>query len=151
MSTKKLKGHAQEVFCIQLNIYNSWRKGKMKETRKKFGERIKILRKAKDLTQEELGEKANLSYKFIGEIERGQTNPSFDTLAALAKALNINISQLFEETSQLPLDYQLPTKDIQLIKEALPALNKILTGWKTKELEGIKKALIPLNKLFLKK
>lgn len=123
----------------------------MKEARKKFGERIKILRKAKGLTQEELGEKAELSYKFIGEIERGQTNPSLDTLSALAKALDINISQLFEESSYLPLDYQLPPKDIQLIKEALPELNKIFNSWGIKELDRIKKALTPLDKLFLKK
>ncbi|MBI4680030.1 MAG: helix-turn-helix transcriptional regulator [Nitrospirae bacterium] len=30
-------------------------------------------------TQEELGEKAGLSYKFVGEIERGEVNPSLDS------------------------------------------------------------------------
>lgn len=36
------------------------------------------------MTQEELGSKADISYKFIGEVERGQQNPSFDTLDKIA-------------------------------------------------------------------
>jgi transcriptional regulator with XRE-family HTH domain len=132
----------------------------MEKTIKDLGKRVKTIRKVRGLTQEELGEKASLSYKFIGEVERGKVNPSFNTLLALAKALNIDIGQLFTENWQLPLDYQLSPQDIQLIKDALPFLNQILkiftdlnkifSGWKIKELECIKRSLISLNKLFLK-
>lgn len=133
----------------------------MEETRKNLGERVRTIRKAKSLTQEELGEKAELSYKFIGEIERALVNPSLSTLTSIAKALDIDISQLFTEDWQLSPEYQLPPKDIQLIKDVLPSINQILktfsdlnktfNDWGTKELERIKKAIIPLNKLFLKK
>lgn len=44
--------------------------------RRGLGKRIRTLRRLKTLTQEELGEKAGLSYKFVGEIERGEVNPS---------------------------------------------------------------------------
>ena len=141
--------------------------------RKAVGKRIRIIRKAKGLTQEEVGEKADLNYKFVGKIERGEVNPSIETLFAIANALNIGLAQLFTENWQLSPEYQLPlkdiqnikdalpflnqilktpSKDIQLIKEALPFLNQILnifTSQKTKELEHINQALTPLNKLFL--
>lgn len=141
--------------------------------KKAVGKRIRIIRKAKGLTQEEVGEKADLNYKFVGKIERGEVNPSIETLFAVANALNIDLPQLFTEDWQLSAEYQLPlkdiqtikdalpffnqilkipSKDIQLIKEALPFLNQILnifTSQKAKKLEHINQALTPLNKLFL--
>lgn len=63
--------------------------------RKALGAQIRSLRKAKGLTQEELGEKADLSYKYIGELERGQVNVSIDSLAKLADAVGVKIGDLF--------------------------------------------------------
>ena len=60
-----------------------------------LGRRIRTIRKAKGWTQEELGSKADISYKFVGEIERGQQNPSFDTLVKIADALEIELFDLF--------------------------------------------------------
>lgn len=60
-----------------------------------LGRRIRDIRKAKGWTQEELGSKADVSYKFVGEIERGQQNPSFDTLAKIADALGVELIDLF--------------------------------------------------------
>jgi transcriptional regulator with XRE-family HTH domain len=60
-----------------------------------LGRRIRAIRKAKGWTQEQLGSKADISYKFIGEIERGQQNPSFDTLVKIADALEIELFDLF--------------------------------------------------------
>lgn len=121
--------------------------------REEVGKRIRTIRKAKGLTQEELGEKAGLHYKYIGEVERGEVNPSVETLVAVAKALDINISQLFTENWQLPIDCQLQPKDVQLIKEVLPFLSqilKIITGLKqlpTKEIQLIKNTLPFLGQL----
>jgi transcriptional regulator with XRE-family HTH domain len=46
------------------------------------------------MTQEELGEKAGVSGKFIGLIERGASNPSLKNLARLAQALGIDLPDL---------------------------------------------------------
>jgi transcriptional regulator with XRE-family HTH domain len=64
---------------------------------KKFllGKRIRTLRNARGWTQEELGKRAELSYKFIGEIERGRQNPSFDTFIKIAAALKLDLPELF--------------------------------------------------------
>ena len=50
-----------------------------------LGRRLRALRKLRDLTQEELGERARVSAKFIGLVERGQANPS-GRVASIAHA-----------------------------------------------------------------
>ncbi|MCL4789142.1 MAG: helix-turn-helix transcriptional regulator [Verrucomicrobia bacterium] len=45
---------------------------------------------------EELAEKADLSWPYLSEIERGRENTSLDKLAGLAKALNVTLSKLVE-------------------------------------------------------
>jgi transcriptional regulator with XRE-family HTH domain len=64
-----------------------------------FGRRLRGLRGLRKLTQEQLGEKAGMSGKFIGQIERGTANPSLKNLARLGQALGVELSDLvrFEE------------------------------------------------------
>ena len=63
--------------------------------RKLLGRRIRSLRTIKGWSQQQLGEKADVNYKFVGEIERGRQNPSFDTLLKIASALGVELSELF--------------------------------------------------------
>jgi len=60
-----------------------------------FGRRLKELRRAKGLTQEELGRMVKLDYKFIGAIERGVKTSSFQTIEKLTHALGVEYYQLF--------------------------------------------------------
>lgn len=60
-----------------------------------LGERIRKLRQIKNWTQQQLGEQADISYKYIGDIERGKENPSVNVLIKIAAALNIEIIELF--------------------------------------------------------
>lgn len=63
---------------------------------KAFGARLKELRSEKDLTQQELAEKINLSTNFIGMVERGERNTSVDKIFKLAKALNVSLAEFFK-------------------------------------------------------
>lgn len=54
-----------------------------------IGKRLKTIRKARNLTQEQLSDCSGVSIRHIAKIEKGQINPSFEVLAALAKALDI--------------------------------------------------------------
>jgi len=63
--------------------------------RKQFGRQLQRLRRSKNMTQSELAEKAGLSDNHVGAIEHGFRGPSLDTIAHLAKALDIQIWELF--------------------------------------------------------
>ena len=65
-------------------------------TLRSLGLRVRHLREASDLSQESLGEKAQLDQTYISGIERGVRNPSVVVLARLAAALRISLAQLFE-------------------------------------------------------
>ena len=67
---------------------------------KDFGENVKILRKAKQLSQEKLAEAANCHPNYIGGIERGERNPSLKNILAIANALDCKVSLLFEKVNK---------------------------------------------------
>ena len=54
----------------------------------------------KDWTQQELGEQADVNYKFVGQIERGQQNPSFAVLVKIGAALEVELPELFRFESE---------------------------------------------------
>lgn len=57
-------------------------------TRIELGERIREIRKAKNLTREQLATKSELSSKFIYEVENGKKGLSVDSLMKIANALS---------------------------------------------------------------
>lgn len=64
--------------------------------RKKFGIRVRELRKALGLSQEDLGFKANIHRTYIGAVERGEQNVSLDNIGRLAKHLKVSLFELFK-------------------------------------------------------
>lgn len=62
---------------------------------KKLGSRIREERKRNRLTQERLAELVDLSVDYIGYIERGKQAPYLKTLERIAKALNVEVYELF--------------------------------------------------------
>jgi len=61
-----------------------------------LGENILKLRKSKGLSQEQLGEKIDVTRQTISNWELGETAPNPDQLKLLSKALNISIDELLE-------------------------------------------------------
>ncbi|HVV84847.1 MAG TPA: helix-turn-helix transcriptional regulator [Kofleriaceae bacterium] len=60
------------------------------------GERLRQLREERGMTQEALGARAQVSSKFIGQIERGSTNVSATVLAQLSiDGLGVALDQFF--------------------------------------------------------
>jgi transcriptional regulator with XRE-family HTH domain len=62
--------------------------------RRIVGQNIRNYRKQACLSQEQLAEKADLSYKYVGEVERGQENISLDALSRIANALKVRVCDL---------------------------------------------------------
>lgn len=66
------------------------------QARIKLGKKVRALRTAVGLSQEELGFRAKLHRTYIGSIERGEQNVSVDNISKLAKALKVSTKELFE-------------------------------------------------------
>jgi transcriptional regulator with XRE-family HTH domain len=89
-----------------------------------LGNRIRIFRKQKNYTIEDLADLAGLHPTFLGLVERGEANPSVTTLSKIAKALDANIFDLF---SFLRQDQKIEihnTKKEELIHELISELIK---------------------------
>lgn len=70
-----------------------------KAEKEAIGYRIRELREnfaSEKISQEELGFRIGYAKKTIGELERGNTNPTFETLLLISQALNKTIIELFE-------------------------------------------------------
>ena len=67
----------------------------MSELRKEFGQRLRRIRRMRDLSQEQLAEKAGITSDFVSTIGRGLASPSFDTLQKLADVLEVHVSEFF--------------------------------------------------------
>jgi transcriptional regulator with XRE-family HTH domain len=59
-----------------------------------FGQRVRELRKEKELSQEELAHKADLHRTYIGMIERAEKNITLLNIEKIANALEVNIKEL---------------------------------------------------------
>lgn len=73
----------------------------MTDLRSTVGDRIRAIRKAKRLTQQQLAELSNLDDAYIGAVERGERNFSMDTLEKIVTALKIQPTELFQNHDDL--------------------------------------------------
>lgn len=71
----------------------------MKDIGKIIGRRIRGFRKQKKLSQEALAEKCDLHPTYIGQLERGEKNPTVESVMKIAVGLGIPIEQLFANIS----------------------------------------------------
>ncbi|HAO04787.1 MAG: helix-turn-helix transcriptional regulator [Chitinophagaceae bacterium] len=63
---------------------------------KRFGKRVRQIRIAKNISQENLAYDAEIEYSQVSRIERGIINTSISQVFAIAKALNIEPWVLFK-------------------------------------------------------
>jgi transcriptional regulator with XRE-family HTH domain len=97
----------------------------MGDISKSLGRRIRSLRVSRELSQDALAEKAGMSVKHLGKIERGTVNASIQCLTDIGKALDMPLRDILETeheqdreellaelVSYLP---QLPLKDVRIV------------------------------------
>jgi transcriptional regulator with XRE-family HTH domain len=70
------------------------------QARKRVGVNIQRLRRAAELSQEELGALADVHQTYLSQLEGGKRNPSVDVLERIAKALKVDIAEFFGKTSR---------------------------------------------------
>lgn len=67
-----------------------------------LGERLRTIRKEKNLSQADIEERTGLLRCYVSRVENGHTVPSIDTLEKIARALEIPLYQLFYDEDQPP-------------------------------------------------
>ncbi|MCX5799220.1 MAG: cupin domain-containing protein [Proteobacteria bacterium] len=88
----------------------------MKTDEASIGERIKMLRQAKTLTQEELATRAGLTKGFISQIERNLTSLSVESLIGILDALDEKPSRFFDGAFAEKIVFKLKDR-VELEKE----------------------------------
>jgi transcriptional regulator with XRE-family HTH domain len=70
------------------------------------GDNIRQLRKIRGLSQEQLAFRAEINASYMGQVERGEKNPTIDVLSKIAKALHtplediVNVSNVTDATDE---------------------------------------------------
>ena len=62
-----------------------------------FGQNVRRIRLEKKLTIEGLATDVGLSYSYMGQLQRGERNPTLDVVERIAKALGVKAIELFRE------------------------------------------------------
>jgi transcriptional regulator with XRE-family HTH domain len=67
-----------------------------------LGQKIRTMREFRQMSQEKLSFECNLHRTYIGDIERGNRDPSLLCLVMIARALGTTVSQLTEGVEESP-------------------------------------------------
>jgi transcriptional regulator with XRE-family HTH domain len=59
-----------------------------------MGRRLQALREARDLSRQQLAERAGLSREYVRRLEAGEYDPTVGMLQKLAKALKVTLAEL---------------------------------------------------------
>lgn len=98
---------------------------------KSFAIRLKELRKEKELTQQELAKKFNISKSSISMYESGDRMPEYETLEAIADFFNVNLDFLVGKSNirSHPFDdlFQIPNI-FPIEKKKFPLLGNVACG-----------------------
>lgn len=65
--------------------------------RKRFANNLRIIRRLKDLSQEELAFNAGISRAYLGDVERGKRAVTIDIMGQLAEALEVDLTLLLQK------------------------------------------------------
>jgi transcriptional regulator with XRE-family HTH domain len=96
------------------------------EVREILAQNIKSFRNHRQWSQADLAYEADISIPFLSDIERGNKWPYPDTLSKLAKALDVEVHELFRKEGAAARE----TKDIiaRVVKEILVAQKTVSDG-----------------------
>jgi transcriptional regulator with XRE-family HTH domain len=75
-----------------------------------IGERLRILREAKDFSQGEIEKRTGLLRCYISRVENGHTVPAIETLEKFARALEVPMYELFYDGEAPPKMPNLPKR-----------------------------------------
>ena len=94
-----------------------------------FGRRIQEIRKRRQLSQEQVAEKAGISSNYLSRIECGKENPTFDMLIKLSEAFTIDMWEMFDfghTVSEIELKEAIQNFSLKADEDTLRTIVKII-------------------------
>jgi transcriptional regulator with XRE-family HTH domain len=89
----------------------------MKSSKALLGERIRELRKAKGLTQDQFAELIGVEQKHVSRVELGKSFPPLERLEKMAQVLEVHLKDLFDFVR--PLDVKASAEGVEAMLEQL--------------------------------
>lgn len=83
------------IAATEVEIALSERKASASQARMDIGQRIKALRVAQQMTQEEVANRSDLTKGFISQLENDATSPSIATLTQILDVLGVSLADFF--------------------------------------------------------
>ena len=109
----------------------------------KIGYKIKTLRLAKNLTQEELADRAELSKGFISQLERDLTSPSIATRTDILQWLGTNLKDFFNDDEEEQIVFHKEDYFEKTDEELGNTIEWIIPNAQKNEMEPIRLTLAP--------
>jgi len=112
----------------------------------RIGHKIKTLRLASDLTQNELADRANLTKGFISQFENDQCSISVDSLADILDALGVSLQEFFSDKAETEVVFT-PADRISVEGKGASKFELLVPGSTNNEMDPIMVELAPGEKL----
>jgi len=110
--------------------------------RLRIGSKIKSLRLASELTQEELANRARLTKGFISQLENDQTSISLDSLADILDALGVGLSEFFTDSAEAKVVYR-PSERVAIEGKGASKFELLIPGSTNNLMDPILVELLP--------
>lgn len=95
--------------------------------KKLFGNQIKLIRKYRKLTQEELSELVDIDIRQLARIESGSSFATSETIEKLSSALNVSYKELFSfESDDIEYNENMTSDSILKFKQNYSKLIKVI-------------------------
>lgn len=91
---------------------------------KLIGSRLKSEREAKQLTQETVAERADITTVYLSKIENGKVHPTLNTLSAICTVIGCDLGTVLLNSASESKDYQ-SEKVVQLFHACSPEVKPI--------------------------
>ncbi|MGM9903278.1 transcriptional regulator [Enterococcus sp. 10A9_DIV0425] len=103
-----------------------------------IGEKLRNLRIRKNLTQEELGERTDLSKGYISQLERDLSSPSMETFFSILEVLGVTPEEFFhQDTSNVQVVYSKEDRTVYFDEENGYELQWLVADSNEKEMEPV--------------
>lgn len=92
-----------------------------------IGQKIKAMRLASDLTQEELANRAGLTKGFISQLENDQTSIQIDSLADIVEVFGLTMSEFFSDNDEIKTVYS-PEERVSIEGKGISRFELLVPG-----------------------